>query len=44
MQAVGSREYKLMLRSSKFNGDEEKLLASAGSSIWPKKQWCSFAS
>jgi hypothetical protein len=29
MQVVGSREYKLMLQASKFNGDEEKLLASA---------------
>jgi hypothetical protein len=29
MQIVGSREYKLMLRASKFKGDEEKMLASA---------------
>lgn len=33
MQVVGSREYKLMLRASKFKGDEEKLLAS-GRALW----------
>jgi hypothetical protein len=33
MRVVGSREYKLMLQASKFNGDEEKLLASAGA-LW----------
>jgi hypothetical protein len=29
MEAVGSREYKLMLQASEFEGDDEKLLASA---------------
>jgi len=29
MQVVGSREYKLMLRASKFKGDEEQLLETA---------------
>jgi hypothetical protein len=33
MQVVGSREYKLMLQASKFEGNEEKLLASAGA-LW----------
>jgi hypothetical protein len=33
MQIVGSREYKLMLRASKFKGDEEKLLEVA-SGLW----------
>jgi hypothetical protein len=33
MQAVGSREYKLMLRASKLQGDDSKLLASAGA-LW----------
>jgi hypothetical protein len=33
MQIVGSREYKLMLRASKFKGDEAKMLESAGA-LW----------
>lgn len=33
MQIVGSREYKIMLRTSKFRGDEPKLQATAGA-LW----------